>query len=177
MYRFLLSFITSTILLSSIVAASDQPYRLQQHRDIKVLSQKEQIDLLAGKGMGLAKAAELNHYPGPRHLLDHAQILTLTDMQVSELKKLFTVMQKRAIKLGKRLVKQEEILDQLFASSTINSELLSQSLYKITKIQSDLRFVHLNTHIKTKSFLSEEQIAIYDHIRGYDKPREQRNHN
>ena len=47
-----------------------RPYSGQQGRMIKALSSKEVQGLLQGKGMGMAKAAELNQYPGPRHVLD-----------------------------------------------------------------------------------------------------------
>jgi hypothetical protein len=43
------------------------PYAGEQGRAIKALSQKEVSDLLDGAGMGYAKAAELNRYPGPMH--------------------------------------------------------------------------------------------------------------
>ena len=45
------------------------PYAGEERREIKSLSPQEIGDYLAGKGMGLAKAAELNGYPGPAHVL------------------------------------------------------------------------------------------------------------
>jgi hypothetical protein len=38
---------------------------------------------MEGKGMGLALAAELNNYPGPMHVLEHAQALGLNETQRS----------------------------------------------------------------------------------------------
>ena len=49
------------------------PYRDQAATAIRALTQKEIEDLRIGRGMGLARAAELNSYPGPRHVLDAAQ--------------------------------------------------------------------------------------------------------
>src|SRR5688500_491116 len=49
-------------------AESHAPYAGQQSRDIKSLSEQEIAALLAGQGAGLAKAAELNGYPGPAHV-------------------------------------------------------------------------------------------------------------
>lgn len=43
------------------------PYAGQETREIKVLSPKEVDDLGQGRGTGLAKAAELNRYPGLLH--------------------------------------------------------------------------------------------------------------
>lgn len=41
------------------------PYAGMQSRPIKALSDKQVSDLRAGRGMGLALAAELNGYLGP----------------------------------------------------------------------------------------------------------------
>ena len=63
-------FITSALVLTlaaTFTAQSAQPtssYAGQEIRDIKALSPEDTAALLAGKGMGLAKAAELNGYPG-----------------------------------------------------------------------------------------------------------------
>ena len=51
------------------------PYAGQQARTIKSLSKEDIAALLNGKGMGMAKAAELNGYPGPVHLLELVQQL------------------------------------------------------------------------------------------------------
>ena len=61
---------------------------------------------LSGKGMGLAKAAELNGYPGPAHVLELAAQLDLTPEQKTKTEVLFKKMQARAIPLGKELVKE-----------------------------------------------------------------------
>ena len=57
------------------------PYVGQQQREIKALSAADIKMYLEGHGMGLAKAAELNHYPGPRHVLDSATELKLSHEQ------------------------------------------------------------------------------------------------
>ncbi len=62
-------------------AQSSAPYAGQQTRAIKALSRSETQDLLDGKGMGLAKAAELNGYPGPMHVLELARRLQLSPVQ------------------------------------------------------------------------------------------------
>ena len=49
--------------------AADMPYAGQQTRTIKALSDQEVSDYVEGRGMGSSKAAELNHYPGPAHVL------------------------------------------------------------------------------------------------------------
>jgi hypothetical protein len=55
----------------------DGTYAGQQTRAIKALSSQEEQDLRLGRGMGLAKAAELNGYPGPMHThLDQTALLS-----------------------------------------------------------------------------------------------------
>lgn len=50
-------------------------------REIKALSAQEIADLRAGRGIGLPLAAELNSFPGPMHVLEHAAALRLTAEQ------------------------------------------------------------------------------------------------
>ena len=46
-------------------------------------SDEQRSQYLNGEGMWLAKAAELNHYPGPRHVLDIADKLGLSPDQLA----------------------------------------------------------------------------------------------
>jgi hypothetical protein len=54
------------------------PYAGQLTRSIKALSPEDIDELRKGAGMGLAKAAELNGYPGPLHVLALTTELRLT---------------------------------------------------------------------------------------------------
>jgi len=54
---------TAAIVALSSSAMSQQPYAGLQNRSIKTLSDQQIADLNAGRGMGLALAAELNGYP------------------------------------------------------------------------------------------------------------------
>src|SRR5690606_12651021 len=61
--------------------AGHSPYAGLQGREIKALDSTAVRDYLAGAGMGFALAAELNGYPGPRHVLELADQLQLTPEQ------------------------------------------------------------------------------------------------
>lgn len=65
-------------LVASASAQTPQPYAGMQARQIKSLSDQQIADLKAGRGMGLALAAELNGYPGPSHLLELSEQLGLS---------------------------------------------------------------------------------------------------
>ena len=70
-------------LTSAMFAApAPSPYAGEQTREIKALSGSDIANLRNGRGMGLARPAELNRYPGPRHVLDTAE-LALTPAQIA----------------------------------------------------------------------------------------------
>jgi len=86
------------------------PYAGQEARDIKALSDADIQGLLAGSGTpfgGMAKPAELNGYPGPRHVLDAAEAgeLELTSEQQGQVEALYAEMRSRAIELGQRIMR------------------------------------------------------------------------
>ena len=156
---------------SATALAADKgasPYAGSEKREIKALASDETASYLQGKGMGLAKAAELNHYPGPAHVLTLATELALTPDQKVRTKALFESMESEAILLGKQLIVQERELDDMFASKTITEEKLERSLEAIGLLQGRIRQVHLRTHLAQAEILDAEQIRKYDELRGYD---------
>ncbi len=165
------------VLLAGLASAKAQsPYVGQEVREIKALSPEEISDYLAGKGMGLAKAAELNGYPGPAHVLELAGQLELTAEQRTQTEALFRKMQSSAIRLGKALVEQERALDHLFASRAVNAESLARSLAHIGRLQGQVRQVHLEAHLEQTALLTPQQIEKYIHLRGYGASREHGRH-
>jgi hypothetical protein len=60
--------LAAAVILLSGAAYGQTPYAGMQDRAIKALSEQQVADLGAGRGMGLALAAELNDYPGPSHV-------------------------------------------------------------------------------------------------------------
>src|SRR6202165_5722338 len=105
-------------------ASAQTPYAGMQTRPIKALSDQQIADLRAGRGVGLALAAELNGYPGPSHVLELADKLDLTTDQRTKVQGLFDSMKAEAIPLGARLIEQEAALDKQFASRTVTPESL-----------------------------------------------------
>lgn len=143
------------------------PYAGEQQREIKSLSAKEVQDLLAGRGMGLAKSAELNRYPGPAHVLELADRLGLSAEQKARTKSVFDAMDARSRALGKALVEREAELDRLFASREVTRATLASSIAEISKLQGELRRVHLEAHLAQTDILTSEQVASYVELRGY----------
>jgi hypothetical protein len=148
-------------------AYAQSPYVGQESREIKALSPQEVADLVAGKGMGLAKAAELNGYPGPMHVLELAAPLQLTPEQTSKAEALFQKVKARAVDIGRQLVEEERALDRQFSAKSITPASLQSSLERISKLQAELRRAHLGTHLEQTALLSDTQIAAYAKLRGY----------
>jgi ribosomal protein S13 len=156
------------VLLSGISLATDQsPYAGEELRSLKSLSSQEIESLRSGQGMGVAKLAELNHYPGPKHVLDLANDLDLTPFQVVKTEELFELMRISAVDLGEELLKAEMDLNQNFERRTITPGSLERELLQIGRIRAQLRYVHLEAHLRQQRLLTAEQIAKYDEIRGY----------
>lgn len=169
-YMLLISIIS---VLYANVAFSSQPhdskYSGQESRLIKSLSSDDIKQLEQGKGWGLAKAAELNGVPGPLHLLQMKEQISLSKEQETKIKNLYANMKADAIPLGNQLIQLEKELNDSFALRTVNSESLLQQLEAIAEVRKKLRYVHLATHLETPAILSAEQIHQYNQLRGYNK--------
>lgn len=148
-------------------AAPASPYAGQQMRQIKSLSAEDVDDLENGRGWGFAKAAELNGVPGPVHILEMKDKIGLSAAQTAAIEKLFSGMKARAVPLGKRLVSLERSLNGAFAGRGIDAPRLRKMLNEIGTVRAELRYVHLETHLKTPAVLSGEQIDAYNRLRGY----------
>ncbi len=151
----------------AVFADTISPYIGQETRDIKALSQQEVEGYLNGRGMGYAKAAELNHHPGPRHVLDMAKELSLTEEQILLSQEIFSAMKAEATTLGIQLLEKEKQLDQGFADGSIEPSALKTLLTEIAKIQANIRYTHLKAHLELRPLLTKHQIMRYDHLRGY----------
>ncbi|MDE2227773.1 MAG: Spy/CpxP family protein refolding chaperone [Alphaproteobacteria bacterium] len=154
-------------LVSAGLAAEPSPYAGQQTRPIKALSQAETGDLLAGRGMGLAKAGELNGYPGPAHVLDMAAALQLSPPQVAAVTAIRDRMSAAARPLRAEIVRRERALNAQFADGTITQPLLAKETEALGDLYGKLRAVHLSAHLETKAVFTPEQVARYAQLRDY----------
>jgi len=154
--------------LAPLGAVAQQPYAGQQAREIKSLAPDEIADLEAGRGMGFAKAAELNHYPGPAHILELRDKLALTPQQAASVQAAFDRMSEAAKPLGAALLDRERALDRGFAGGAMTEDALARETTAIGVLQGRLRAVHLGAHLEMRRILTAPQIAQYDALRGYD---------
>jgi len=168
LFAFLVIVVTST---ASSMAQTTSPYAGQQERTIKALSNRDTGDLLEGCGMGLAKAGELNSYPGPLHVLQLADQLGLSETQRRSTDALYAKMRDEAVPLGRQIIEAERTLDRAFADGRIEPAILRSQLDAIAILQGNLRTVHLETHLAQRSLLTPEQISRYHALRGYGNNR------
>lgn len=147
--------------------AAVTPYRGMQQREIKSLSPQEIADLQAGRGMGLALAAELNGYPGPLHTLELAEPLKLSPEQQARTREVFARMQVEARALGAEVIAAERALDALFKERTVTAEKLAAATDAAARAQGRLRAAHLRHHLQMMEVLAPEQVDAYQRLRGY----------
>ena len=149
-------------------AGGSQPYAGLETPPIKALAPERAADLLAGRGAGYALAAELNHFPGPTHVLELASALGLQPEQERRVREVFSAMQREAQRYGKQLLDLEAELNQAFSAGTITPAELARLTGAIAAVEGRLRGTHLAAHLETKSSLTPEQVARYDRLRGYE---------
>ena len=143
------------------------PYAGFQQRAVKALSEDQLADLRAGRGMGLALAAELNGYPGPLHVVELADELQLTERQLQRMRQLTDQMRAEAVPVGEKLIQREQSLEKAFASQQITPNMLVSLTAEIGETQGELRAVHLKYHLTTAELLTPHQRQRYAELRGY----------
>jgi hypothetical protein len=159
--------IVALLAAGEAMAQSHQPYSGLQSRSIKALSPEQIADLRAGRGMGLALAAELNGYPGPLHVIELADQLALSAAQRARMQQLFDEMKQETIGIGNRLIEQEDNLNRQFAERRITEASLAAATATIGQTQAALRAAHLRYHLLAAEAMTPAQMQRYAELRGY----------
>jgi Spy/CpxP family protein refolding chaperone len=113
-----------------------------------------------GRGFGLAFAADQNGYPGPLHVLELKDRLRLTADQEAKAQALLHAMFVESKPKSARLLEAEAKLRRLFADAAVRA-----AVAEVERARSDVRLVHLLTHLKTRELLTEDQRRIYHEAR------------
>lgn len=145
----------------------ESPYTNFKERKIKSLSEEQIEGYREGQGMGMGLPAELNNYPGPKHVLELKGSLKISAEQEKQIQAIFNEMHEEAINLGKSIVEKENELNQLFATGKITDNSLASLISEISDLNGKLRFTHLNAHLKTVVVLDSTQVEKYNQKRGY----------
>jgi Spy/CpxP family protein refolding chaperone len=155
----------------ALPGAAQSPYVELKDREIKALDPSEVNGLTAGEGLGMALPAEMNGYPGPKHVLDMAAELSLTEAQVAKTQGAYDVMHEAAVRLGREIVDAERELDRLFASGRAGEAPVRKLSARLGDLRGQLRFTHLKAHLAMMKILSPAQVRRYSELRGYSAPR------
>jgi hypothetical protein len=142
-------------------------YAAQLDSAVRGLSAQEVDDLRNGRGAGYARMAELNSYPGPRHVLDLQQQLQLSAQQIEQIEAIFAQMNAEAKQIGQTIVTRETQLSAVFASGVITKQELEARTQELGELYGQFRATHLRAHVQTTPILSADQIAAYNRLRGY----------
>lgn len=167
MKKIVLAALGAAFLFAPALEAQHQSYSGLEQRTIKALSDQQIADLRAGRGMGLALAAELNGYPGPSHVIELGDQLGLNDAQRTKMRSLFETMKQETIAIGERLIEEEQELDRAFFSKAVTPESLEAITQRIGATQAALRAAHLKYHLATVETLTPHQVMRYAELRGY----------
>lgn len=160
-------FILVLVAIASPLCADPSPYAGMASRTIKALSDEQIRQYREGAGMGFALTAELNGYPGPKHILELADALQLTAEQRVRVQEIFDRMQSAAVKAGSELVDLEQDLDASFREERIDAASLAKLTSAIAALQGKLREVHLAAHLEARPVLTRHQLHEYARLRGY----------
>ena len=147
------------------------PYAHTRSNDVPTLTPDEVRELRNGEGMGLARPAELNRFPGPKHLLELASELDLDPAQIRRIEAIHEKMRAQAIAKGDDILMAERRLANLFASAAVGEQPSVADVKRITEhlgiMRGQLQAIHLLAHVESARELTAEQIEEYDRLRGY----------
>jgi len=118
-----------------------------------------------GRGFGLAFAADQNGYPGPMHVLELRDRLTLTTDQEAKARELMHAMLAESRPKSARLLDAEARLRRLFADRAADEAAVRAAVADVERARSEVRLVHLLTHLKTRDLLTEAQRRTYHEAR------------
>ena len=165
----------TALLLASLLAGpmplaaqhDHSPYAGREAAEGTTLTPEEVQGLRAGDGMSLALPAELNGYPGPKHVLELADDLDLSAEQAERVREIFTDMQQAAMAVGEEIINAERHLAGAFRAGNATKDQIDRITGHLAEMRGRLRSIHLVAHIETTEALTSEQVSAYGRIRGY----------
>ena len=99
------------------------------------------------------------------HVLELKDRLKLTADQEAKAQALMHAMFSESRPKGTRLLEAETKLRRLFADRTADDAAVRAAVAEVERARSQVRLVHLLTHLKTRDLLTEDQRRIYHEAR------------
>jgi hypothetical protein len=163
-------FLIATLFIGTAVGSAAEissPYAGQETREIKALSRDEINGYLIRGRDGLCQSSRAKSYPSPKHVLDLADQLQLSEEQRRRSQMIFEDMKSKAVSLGRQLVEKERLLDSRFGNAKISDAELVQLVTEISVLHGKIRAAHLQAHLAQRAALTADQLKRYDALRGY----------
>jgi Spy/CpxP family protein refolding chaperone len=135
------------------------------HRRVEAYLKEFDQVVADGRGFGLAFAADQNGYPGPLHVLELKDQLTLTPAQDARMTTLFDAMLAEARAKAARLADAEARLRRVFAEGAADAAAVRAAVAAAETARAEVRLVHLLTHLETRDVLTEAQRRTYHRLR------------
>jgi Spy/CpxP family protein refolding chaperone len=137
----------------------------QGHRLAEACAEQFQKVVEEGRGFGMAFAADRNGYPGPTHILELKTQLRLTADQERKAEALLHAMLAESRPKGARLLEAERRLERLYADGVADESSVRAGVAEVERARSEVRLVHLLTHLRARDLLTREQRDAYHKIR------------
>ena len=164
------------VLIAAVVALGALPAIAQHHghhghadggphRRMQAALEESDRVIAQGLGAGMAFPADQNGYPGPVHVLELKDRLRLTAEQEARITALQAAMFAESRPKSARLVEAEARLRRLFADGVADEAGVRAAAAEVERARTDVRLVHLLTHVQTRAVLSEEQRRLYHEAR------------
>jgi len=138
---------------------------LPHHALVQTYEKAFEQNVAEGRGFGMAFAADQNGYPGPLHVLELKDRLKLTTDQEAKMHAMLAAMFAESKPKSARLLESEAKLRQLFAGSRADEAAVKAAVTEVEKARTEVRLVHLLTHLKTREVLTDEQRRLYHEAR------------
>ena len=135
------------------------------HALVQTYEKAFEQNIAEGRGFGMAFAADQNGYPGPLHVLELKDRLKLTSEQETKMQAMLTAMFAESRPKSARLLESEAKLRQLFAGARADEASVKAAVLEVEKARTEVRLVHLLSHLKTREVLSEDQRRLYHQAR------------
>lgn len=117
------------------------------------------------EGAGMAQYADVNGYPGPKHVLEMREELHLTDEQAKDIEAIFDEMSERSRAKGLAIIAEEQKLADLFISRKASQDRVEWLSSLIGTLRGELRAIHLTAHLQAAQVLSRDQCLTYGKLR------------
>ena len=158
-------------LMVTFSPVQSQPDRVHESADgsdveaLQAMPRRQFNNLLEGRGMGQARIADMNGYPGPMHVLEMAEALEISAEQREQTEQIMQRMRSTAQQRGRELIEAERKLEALFDGGPVQPSAVDAALLEIANLQARVRAAHLHAHIEQARVMSDEQIAKYTELR------------